>query len=281
MPGQQAKHWCWTLNNYTDEEEAALQALGEELPEIKYLVFGKETGENGTPHLQGFISFTGRKTLGYVKRLISDRSHQEVARGSPKQAADYCKKDGDFSEYGELPKGQGGRSDLEAVAKKIKEGASFRTIAEEHPQVVLRYGSGVLRLKQHFRPKRTGPPEIWVLWGKTGTGKSRRVWEFANLEELWVHPGDRWFDGYDGHKAVLFDDFDGGWFKITYLLKLIDRYAFTVPVKGGFSWWVPSIIYFTTNIHPRDWYPNALEEHKRALLRRLTEFGTIQECIGY
>ena len=56
---------------------------------------------------------------------------------------------------------------LKMLRKKIKEGASMRELAEDHPQIVLRYGSGVLRLRQHYRPERNGPPEIWVLWGKT------------------------------------------------------------------------------------------------------------------
>jgi hypothetical protein len=177
MPSQQAKNWCWTLNNWTEDEQAALQALGQELPEeIVYIVWGREgTQENQTPHLQGYVSLNTKKGLNYVKGLISDRSHQEVTKGTPKQAAEYCKKEGDWEEYGTLPVGKGKRTDLSQIAKKIKEGASLRSLAEDHPEAILRYGSGVLRLKQHYRVERKGAPEIWVLWGKTGTGKSRRV----------------------------------------------------------------------------------------------------------
>lgn len=135
-----------------------------------------------------------------------------------------------------------------------------------------------MRLRMFHRPERPAPPQIWTFWGKTGTGKTRRVWEFANVDELWVHPGDRWFDGYDSQRAVLFDDFDGSWFKLSYLLKLLDRYMMQVPVKGGYVWWNPKTIYLTSNINPKDWYPQANEEHKAALKRRLTEFGHIQEC---
>lgn len=282
MPSRQARHWVFTLNNYTDDDEERLCTLGEQRQsDCVYLVFGRETGESGTKHLQGYAAFSKRKALGTIKTIISPRAHLEPAQGNPTQASDYCKKDGDYEEFGVLPGGQGKRSDLMQVAKACKEGRSFRSIAEDHPAAVLRYGSGVLRLRQLYRPIRTTPPEIWVLWGKTGTGKTRRIWEYADTDEMWVHPGDRWFDGYDGHRAVLFDDFDGGWFKLTYLLKLIDRYVFQVPVKGGYTWWAPSIIYFTSNIEPKNWYPNALQEHQNALLRRLRDFGTIQECRNY
>jgi hypothetical protein len=279
MPSSQARHWCWTLNNYTDDERNALEALGSELPEpVIYLIFGEEEGENGTPHLQGFISFSKRMTFRFTKTLISERAHLESAKGSPKQNKEYCSKGKNIKEYGTLPGGRGARTDLEAVAQACREGKSLKEIAEDYPSAALQYSTGILRLKQFYRPEREGPPELWCLWGRTGTGKTRRIWEFTDHDMLWVHPGDRWFDGYYGQPAVLFDDFDGGWFKMTYLLKLIDRYMFQVPIKGGYTWWAPKVIYFTSNHHPKEWYPQAKEEHVNALLRRFREYGHIQEC---
>lgn len=282
MPSKQAKNWCWTLNNYTQDEENALIALGTEQQfDIRYLIWGQEQGEEGTPHLQGYISFEKRKSFGVVKKLISGRAHLETAKGTPTQNKAYCSKGENIQEFGTLPAGQGSRSDLVAVANACQEGESFKKIAEEFPQATLRYSTGILRLRQLYRPQRNGPPELWCLWGRTGTGKTRRIWEFADVDMLWVHPGDRWFDGYDGQPAVLFDDYDGSWFKITYLLKLIDRYIFQVPIKGAYTWWAPKVIYFTSNHHPKDWYPQAKEEHNAALIRRFREFGNIQECKHY
>lgn len=278
MP-QSAKNWCFTLNNPTDLERDTLEAIGHELPEpFLYLVYGNEVGESGTPHLQGYLSLSARKTLAWVKNATSERCHLETAKGTPQQASTYCKKEGDFKEYGQLPKGKGARTDIRACVDAISNGASIRAITKDHPEIILRYGSGVLRLRQHFRPTRNEPPQIWVFWGPTGTGKTRRVWEFTDPEKLWVHPGQSWFDGYDGHEAVLFDDFDGGWFKISYLLKLLDRYVMPVPVKGAQTWWCPKTIYITSNINPKEWYPGANQNHQNALMRRLTEFGTIEHC---
>lgn len=104
MPNR-AKRWCFTLNNYTDGEVELLDQLFQS-DHVTYGVYGFETGASGTPHLQGFVVFEQEKRLTQVKRLVSERAHFEVARGTPVQAADYCKKDGDFKEYGECPTGR-------------------------------------------------------------------------------------------------------------------------------------------------------------------------------
>jgi len=279
MPTKQAKNWCWTLNNYTEEEHAAITQLGHELTDdVCYLIFGQEEGEEKTPHLQGYICFSKRKSFGIVKKLIGKRCHLEAAKGSPAQNEEYCSKGSNIETYGKRPAGQGARNDLVQVAEACKRGDSYQEIADAFPAAALRYSTGILRLRSLCRPERNHPPELWCLWGRTGTGKTRRIWEFADVDKLWVHPGDRWFDGYDGQPAVLFDDYDGSWFKITYLLKLIDRYIFQVPIKGSYTWWAPRVIYFTSNHHPKEWYPGAKAEHIAALLRRFNEFGTIEEC---
>lgn len=277
MPRRQAKNWVFTLNNYTNDEVDALEALGTELPSpLCYLVFGKEQGENGTPHLQGYICYKSKKEFNVVKSVVSPRAHIEPAKGSPRQASDYCKKDNEYKEYGTLPKGKGYRSDLHDIARKIRQGATIRRISQEHPESYIRYNSGIKKLKHlvsEEQPRHV--PQIWVFWGPTGSGKSRRVWEFTSQSQCWVSPGSKWFDGYDDHPAVLFDDFDGSWFKLTYLLKLLDRHPFSVPVKGAYVTWNPKTIYLTSNHEPKEWYADANPEHQAALLRRLTEFGTI------
>lgn len=269
-----ALNWCFTINNYVEGDESTLRAL---LPEhAVYLVYGRERGEGGTPHLQGYVQLSTKRRIRWLKANVNARAHFEVSRGTPEEASGYCKKDGDFIELGVRRAGAGRRTDLVAVAALVREGASARRIADEHPEASIRYGNGIQRLRILMAPPdRQDPPEISVFWGATGLGKTRRVHGEVHRDALWIHPGDRWFDGYDNHDAVLFDDFDGGWFKLGYLLKLLDRYTFQVPIKGGYAWWNPKKIYVTSNIDPRQWYSNASQAQNAALLRRLTEFGTI------
>lgn len=107
---------------------------------------------------------------------------------------------------------------------------------------------------------------VIVYWGSTGLGKTRAVQD--NATDLWCYPGSGWFDGYADHKQALFDDFSGSEFKISYLLKLLDRYPMQVPIKGDFVNWAPFEIYITSNLDPINWFPNAHEAHINALFRR-------------
>lgn len=137
-----AKRWCFTINNYTPVE---LQTLTDSAHNFDYLCFGRERGNNNTPHLQGYLVLETRLRLANVKALPGfARAHLEVSRGTPKQASDYCKKDGDFEEYGSLPQGQGHRSefdDLKEWIKSLDVRPSDRDVAEMFPSLWGRYRS--------------------------------------------------------------------------------------------------------------------------------------------
>jgi hypothetical protein len=102
----QSTRWCFTLNNWTPDDEASLRLLG---ASVKYLVFGREVGESGTPHLQGFILFHSNKSITAVRGLYP-RAHFEVAKAASDVAANYCKKDHDFEEFGSCPVAPRGRT---------------------------------------------------------------------------------------------------------------------------------------------------------------------------
>jgi len=59
------------------------------------------------------------------------------------------------------------------------------------------------------------------------------------------------------------------------MLRWLDRYPVLVEVKGSSTSLVATKVWITSNIHPRDWYPDLDEETKAALMRRLniTEFA--------
>lgn len=148
-----AKHWCFTINNYTPED---VDRLNNESPKYTYLVCGKEVGESGTPHLQGFVSFSAQTRLAPAKKIIGE-AHFSVARDVPKSIA-YCKKDGDFFEVGTPPTGPGRRSDLEDFKAFVKEhggNPSLETLREEFSDVCAKYPRFV---ESYLRDHLPAPP---------------------------------------------------------------------------------------------------------------------------
>lgn len=152
------RHWCFTVNNWTAANDELLKALGA-AEGTTYLVYGYEEGENHTPHLQGYICFDEVKRFATVKDMLPAGAHIEKKRGSPQQAADYCKKDGLFNEFGTIPRATSGAlvfDDFkEWVLSKYNESGvapSERCIAETHPALFVRYGRRLQDLVKHLCP---------------------------------------------------------------------------------------------------------------------------------
>lgn len=282
MPNsRRAKHWCFTLNNYTNDDKQHLAQLWdgvastEPTETIRYLIYGEEVGDSGTPHLQGYVSFVAKRTLAQTRQTISNTAHFEIAKGTPAQNRTYCTKScGDaYTEFGILPAGSGGRTDLVQLRDAIKDGASREEIFETFPKEAFRYERAITKWIDHFDKPRNkdNPPQVVVLWGEPRTGKTRFVYDTHDESSIWSWPGGPWFDGYNGHEIALFDDFNGAAFPIQYMLKLLDRYPFRVPVKGGYRQWRPKIIYITSNLDPTSWYSGANLKNQEAFLERITE----------
>jgi len=75
------------------------QQLEELKSHCKYVIFGSERGASNTPHYQGFLVFPNGKSLSAAKKVLPT-AHWEIKRGTFKQAIDYCKKEGQWVEFG-------------------------------------------------------------------------------------------------------------------------------------------------------------------------------------
>lgn len=280
-PGSfRARRAVFTINNPQESGEdikGILEAEG-----CKYAVFQLERGEQGTLHFQGYMHYHKDKRFGPPFRaLFKETIWIKRAHGSARDNRSYCTKpegrEGGPWEIGEVPEGQGERTDLKAFYQEVKSGKRLRDLADEHCTILAkypRYYATILGLSMPvLRPDGV---RVVLHHGKTGIGKTRAVMEeYAGNPEFYVSPltNSFWMDGYDGQKVVLMDDFTGAASKIslTFALRLFDRYPVQVPVKGAFVWWCPEVIHITTNNHPRLWYKwDNREGQYAALLRRFS-----------
>lgn len=268
MLNMSTRNVCFTLNNYSEEEEKDIQSL-----DCGYLVYGYEIGENGTPHLQGYIEFRGSKRWTTLKNL-NKRIHWESRRGSSQQAINYCKKDGKYFEKGE-PSRQGERRDLEELKNDIiEEKTTVDEITINTPNYYHLYGRTLNKIEDIALRKKY---RNWMttcdwLYGKTGAGKSHKAFENYNPDTHYVYPNDNgWWDGYSGQEIVIINEFRG---QITYseLLDLIDKWPKTVKRRNREP--VPFLakhIIITSSLRPEEVYFNLAENDRlEQLLRRIT-----------
>jgi hypothetical protein len=258
------REWCFTLNNYSDLEYTTIKDVS-----CRYLVIGKEVGDQGTPHLQGYVVFPNAKTLTAVKKLFkTNRVHLKVRYkdSSPLCASNYCKKDGDFFEKGELPK-QGKRTDLDDIREVIKKTNSMRQVVD----VAKSYQSVKMaeQILKYHEAKRQWKPFIEWFYGSTGTGKSHTATKTLGKDHYCSQSTGRWWDGYDAHDKVLLDEYRADFMKFHDLLRLLDRYEYRIEHKGGTRQFLAKHIIITSAYHPSRVYYGKTNEDIQQLLRRI------------
>lgn len=221
-----ARAWVFTLNNYSDEEENKLF----DTPDgVRYICCGREIGDSGTPHLQGYMVFNNAVRLTTCRELLS-RAHWEPRRGTDKQARDYCMKDGSFWEVGtplmtQVDKGEAGK----AAIKERWALAKLGKFEELPPEQIKTYE--YLYRKSIVKQDLPIIENYWIS-GPSGCGKSRYVRD--NYPGFFSKRMNKWWDGYEHQDTVLLDDVDDTHSFLGHDLKIwADRYAFPAEVKGG------------------------------------------------
>jgi len=92
--GFSSRKYVFTLNKYTNTEIHNIRIYLEK--NSSKWIFGKEVGENGTPHLQGYMEFKSPKKWRILSENGFSRCWSTSARGTLKQNFDYTTKDGDY-----------------------------------------------------------------------------------------------------------------------------------------------------------------------------------------
>lgn len=254
MASQQSRNWMFTINNPTvrDDPQRWLE------PKAKYYAFQHEIGEQGTPHIQGYVIFKGNQRMAGLKKLHA-KAHWETRRGTHEQALAYCTKDetrveGSISTVWGDPPSPGKRSDLLAMKESIDNNPliTMEEVYDNHFSVALRYSAHIKEYIALKAPKRNWKSIVTVICGPPGTGKTRLCHDVS--PKAYVKDAtSKWWDNYDGVSDVILDDFYGG-IQHTTMLALLDRYHCQVECKGGVINFAPKRIFITSNKPYNEWY---------------------------
>lgn len=265
-----ARHWCFTLNNPN-----SVDSTGIFLPDdADYYVFGRETAESGTHHLQGYLVLKEKKNMKWLKTHVHKNAHWEIARGTPQQASDYCKKDGDFVEVGDLPMSQaaaggiGNKKRWDNALLAAQEGR-FDDI---DAQIRITHHRTLKMIRSdHLLAQPQLQGELENLWfhGPPGSGKSRKARE--DYPDCFLKSSNHWWDGYEGQDTVLIDEWElsSGKFLGHHLKIWADRYPFSPEVKGSFlPLQRPKRIIITSNYTIDDCFGVGLDPQLNAAIHR-------------
>lgn len=239
---------------------------------IMYIVYQKEsTPSTGRLHFQGYILLKSPRTLKFVREILKSDPHLEKRLGSHEQAKAYCTKEESRVEgpweQGTEPK-PGKRTDILGAKKILDEGGSISEVAESNFELWCRnYKAFEKYILLKVKVRSEAPHVIWI-HGPSGTGKSKRAYEFATQKESFYYkpPANKWWDGYTGQEVVVIDDYKGAW-ELEYLLTLLDRYPLKVEVKGGSVEFNSKYIVITSNKRPARY----CTDEPKQLLRRISE----------
>lgn len=208
-----ARNYSWTLNNWTEAERDAIDKAAAEHPAVRYLCYGVEVGENGTPHLQGYVQLGKQMTFVALKKILgSERFYMTVSMGSDEDNVNYTSKEGDWVEFGNR-KEQGRRTDCRKRKADVLKGTPLEAMvgvgggyqADRHGEMLMNI----------CEPPRTRKPVVTWIWGPKGTHKGTRLKsELADCPcrasaRIYVksNPSHFWLK-YDRHDIVVLRGFE-------------------------------------------------------------------------
>jgi hypothetical protein len=224
-----------------------------------------------------------------VKRILPWRSHIEALRGTPKQAMEYCKKGGDFQEFGVAPKELGQQKGIDRLLE-VYEKEGLMKAAQMEKKSFMRFGGGLERLdmmSKRITSMMLDKKIVWI-YGPSGSGKTRLGFELC-LRELrgdprgifkWDAKDLSFLNGYVDQEIALVDDYKYREGDSQQLLNISDQYCHSVPVKGGYRRWDVKFLVFTALYPPRTifaGYSGPVEQFERRITDLIRMTGSPED----
>lgn len=236
-----SRRYCYTIHNYTKRDLKRFHKLAESLEKHRYICYGLEIApDTGTEHIQGYIELNNSQRFTYLHNYFDFKKkgetlkfHIEPANGTAEENKKYVSKEGKLFEFGE-PVTQGSRSDLKEIKEAISENPkSLQKIIREYGNNYqqLKYAESLQRYYfEHRTPDK--PPIVYWIFGSSGIGKTKLVTD--TFTDICIVSSYNWLGtDYTQNECFLLDDFRSEDLQFPILLRLTDRYKFSVEFKGG------------------------------------------------
>lgn len=189
VPSAQKVRWVFTLNNYNPDTSYKNHLLNPNF-KIKRAVFGYETSDNHTRHLQGYVEFSRSVRLSFVRNVLTG-AHWEGAVHSPLANFIYCTKSnnyeciGDFSNERDAVR-QGGKrvslSSQEVIKGLLSKKCSLQVMTtSEYARNHLYFDKIVRKIKEVETQNK-----LYEEWAP----KKLRMWQFLVFRRV-MEQGDR------------------------------------------------------------------------------------------
>ena len=296
----QSRKWLLTINNPQDcgmTHDEIIDRAQKFNPD--YVCLADEIGASGTYHTHVYLYSSSPMRFGTVKKRFPT-AHIDKANGTSQEIRDYIRKEGKwvdtdkaetrvegtFKEFGTLPSEPQEKSPRMAqLMQDVKDGFSTTEIIENDPSFAFKINDiDALREKllfERFR-KENRPVKVHYLFGDSGTGKTRSIYEKHPPEDIYRitdysgQSGAR-FDDYHGEPVIVFEEFHSQ-VPISAMLNFLDIYPLRLPARYRDRVACFDTVYITSNIPLEQQYMDVQRrelETWNAFLRRIhsvTEF---------
>jgi len=246
---QSAKYQL-TVNNpsaYGMSHDEIKKILLMNFPTLVYFCMSDEQGSCYHTHI--FICFTSRVRFSKIKKHFP-QAHIEVAKGTVTENINYIKKsgkwendfkhgtqiEGTFQEEGQRPPDSRGRNhDMTMLYHMVTDGYSNSEILAYNQDYILHIDKlDKLRttlLVDKYRNQRRLDIEVIYIYGETGTGKTRSVYDTYGDENVYrvtdyLHP----FECYNCEKYLVFDEYRSS-LNLSDMLEYLDVYFTALPAR--------------------------------------------------
>lgn len=277
------RRWCFTIFDRAAQwhHSELAEALGRD---IRFIVYQRENcPTTGSLHVQGYVELTKAFRLQGLQGVLRSRTAScRASKGSAQDNINYCtaEKDkngnpkragasstmdpGPFQWGTPAASTQGERKDLSEVKRVLDEAKTSEPLLEAANlcwDPFLKYGR---MMEKYLELKDRGSSlpfrKVTTYWisGTSSTGKSRWCYESYGPGEIFTwstRKPTQWFDGYRSQPVLLIDDLDREEVPIASMLRLLDHYPLTLPVKGGHVQAQWTTVMVVSNLELEDLYP--------------------------